>query len=95
MDGDTAKEDRLSVQKNFVALRLNGAETDLIGDGITATGHDYAIELRIFRRPEIELGRKLERAFAAGVGGDSLLDLRFGDFDRDGLRAGGAGDRLT
>ena len=46
------------------------------------------VELGMARRPQFKLGGKAELGAACDIGGDGLLDRRFGDFNRDRLRCG-------
>ena len=52
MDGDSLEEDGLAVEQDLLVARLDGAETDLIGNSRIIDGEFYLVELGVLGRPE-------------------------------------------
>ena len=84
MDGDTSQEDGLAIQQNVVALHFDGAEADHILQVVVAGNNLDVIQLRIFRRPTLEI-RRLEREDRStlSVRRCALGDVQIRNFDGD------------
>ena len=83
MHGNAAEEDRFPVEQNLCAASFDGAESDLVAEGISARRQLHFVQLWVLGRPEIELCREMEFAVALAIRGDNLLDFGFGNFERD------------
>ena len=67
MNADAAEEDRLAIQKDLRAAGLDGAEADVVGEGVVSSLQGDLVELGICGRPEGEFLRG-ERIGGAAVG---------------------------
>ena len=82
MDADTFQEDRLPIQQDLLATRLNHAETDAVADCGVVECDLHLITLGILRAPKLRLGLHTDRGSTVGIGLDRLLEFQLRDIER-------------
>ena len=82
MDGDALEEDRLAVEQNLLVAGLDGAETDVVGEGLAVQGEFHPIEFGILRRPQLGLCHKGQRCLSLRICGEGGLVFQFWNAQR-------------
>src|SRR5271163_4384703 len=83
-----AQKDRLSIEQNLIALYLDGAKTDIVGEMIVSRSEVHFVQTRMLRRPALEIvGVKGEARAAIAVNNRTLVNMKAWNLRRD-LRSG-------
>ena len=80
---DAFQKDRLAIEQQLFATRLDGAETNGIHQRLTIHAELHAVALGTVGRPALRLGLHSETGSAVGCGGDCLFDFQFRNHQRN------------
>ena len=77
------QEDRLAIEQQLFATRLDGAEADGVHQRLTIHADLHAVALGTVGRPALRLGLHSETGSTVGCGGNRLFDFQFRDNQRN------------